>query len=537
MAKVLVDFIASSGSLENKAIFLEILHSNSIFRGYESLYQQFIAKESSLTFPSFTVDRWVEILMDEWPNKAGVIAELLEKATFENKLAIANTLSLSKDSKISEVGNHLCMALKASSFTEAVPHFNALIELFPNFNSTNITNIFGCLFVTFCDSRETRKEDPAFTRRLVFNGMKGVFVHGDLMMGVYDEHDDLSPYFLAYDMNTQKMVWGIPLRSISLEDSSLNTSATSMSQDNYSLKRVGESIFLQVVGEKKLPFIHPEIGKFESFLEVPEFYEDVDNLHMSPNGLIYQVVEKEGVRTLIGGRSIDKQWQLSFSSQTPEGSFLPLSTHCGFQHSYHLALFGPHKNPFLSHDSVDYLELCDLVLYGPTGDQITIKGCMTATAQDDKLYSIEKDSADEDKCLLNVRTLKDNCEVVSDVETSISLNVKRAFFGKICKNGQVVLFCKDKGGKGVNILPIFVTLDRQEVAYSTHKFSDSATHFVNADSGELWTWSKSSSEIWRVSSVNSELVGCMQSRESKTLVHVDKDNRLYFVNTNGTVGF
>ncbi len=150
---------------------------------------------------------------------------------------------------------------------------------------------------------------------------------------------------------------------------------------------------------------------------------------------------------------------------------------------------------------------------------------MAAKAQDDKLYSIEKDPNDKDRSLLRVRTLKDDNEVISNVEKSISLNVKEASFGKICQNGQVILFA----GWFSNPSPVFVNLNSQEVTYSTHKVPMYATRVINTDSGELWTWDTVSKKIWKVTEDSITLMGTMGGGQDTTFLHVDKDDRLYFM--------
>ena len=515
VAKVLSGFFAGAGSHRNTANFVEIFHSRSL-RLDKFLYQEFLDPKSCSIFLNFVVEQLVTIPIDKWPSKAGVITDLLETVTLESKLVVARALASSKDSTTSEVGNHFLAAQTARSLREAVPHFNALTELLPNFNYTHCEIIFGRPFVGFCHDRSIFKNDPEFTKRLHFNGMRKVFIHGPLMMGVYDTRTTyggkgVPPHLLAYDMNTEKMVWGIPLTPISLEDPSLNISATPMicgvprmGPTDYTLIRVGELISLQFVGEKTLHFIHPETGEFDSVLELPEASTDrYDCLHISPNGFGYQMVHKDQDRILIGGKIIDKRWNSSFEAKTPCGMFRPFSTHCGFQQDF--------KDR--------------LVLFGPTSDRITIEGCMAAKALDNKLYSIEKDPVDEDKCLLKVRTLKVDNEVVSDIEKSVSLNVKEASFGTICQNGQVILFA----GRFSDTSPIFVTLDSQEVTYSPHNFPCYAKYVVNADSGELWTWDELTKNIWKVSSAEITLMGSMESGRGTTLLHADKADRLFFV--------
>jgi hypothetical protein len=510
VAKVLSECFASSDFPKNPANFVEILHSRSS-RPDRYLYQEFLDQGSSSIFLDFAVRQLVDIAMDRWPNKADIITDLLAIATPERKLAAAKDLSLSKDPITSKIGNHLLAGLTLSSLTDVIPHFNALIDLLPNFNYTDIEIIFGRPFVEFCHDSSIYK-NAKFAKRLNFNDMRKVFIHGSLMMGVFTTHGNtgMPPYLLAYDMNTEKMVWGIPLTPRSLEAPSLNTSVTPttfgiprIGPAGYFLEKMGELLFLHFAGENKLHFIHPETGNFDFTLELPGASTDSDDLHISPKGFAYQIVHKDKDRILIGGRIIDKRWNSSFETKTPSGLFRPFSTHCGFQKDFE--------------DS--------LVLFGPTGGQVTIEDCMAAEAQDDKLYSVEKDPGDNNKCLLKIRTLKDDEEVFSGVEKSIPLNLKDVYFGKVCQNGQLVLF----SGRFSDISPIFVDLHTQKVTYSQHKFPFNAKHIINADSGELWTWDQESHKIWKVSSTTITLMGSMESDRGTTFLHVDKADHLYFV--------
>lgn len=510
VAKVLNQFFAESGSLINAPNFIEILHYR-VSRINKPLYQEFLDSKSYLIFLNFAVGQLQSISMDKWPSKADIIIDLLETVTVESKLAIAKALASSKDHITSEVGKHLLAALIARSFRETIPHFNSLVELLPNFNHTNAEIIFGHPFIEFCHDRSFNQKNPdsEFKRELHFNGMRKVFIQDSLMIGVY-KASRMLPYLLAYDMNTEKLVWGIPLTPISLEDLSLNKNATSMAfgksrneSIEYTLKKVGENLCLQFIGEKKVYFIDSKTGEFNFTLELPEVFKDThDSLHISPKGFAYQILNQDQI--LIGGEIVDKKWKTSFIYKNVSGELCPFSTHYGFQQDFE----------------------DKLVLFGPTGDQVTIQNCITAKAQDDKLYLIEKDPIHKDKCLLTIRTLKINKEVVSNIEKSISLNVKDAYFGELCQNGQLVLFSDDFS----NISTIFVDLNSQKVIYSQHKFPSSyGEHFINTESGEIWTWDEFSKKIWKVSSENITLMGSMACSRGTTLLHADKLDRLYFI--------
>jgi hypothetical protein len=519
VAKVLSKFFAQEFNPViaqiNSANFVEILHYRSS-RIDQPLYHEFLDRNSCFAFLNFVIEQLQCIPMDKWPSKSEIITDLLEMVTSEGKLIVAKALASSEDSKTAEVGNHLSSALKATSLREAIPHFNALMELLPNFNDTHVEIIFGRPFIKFRHDKSIFKNDPDFTRRLYFNDMRKVFIHDSLMIGVYDTRTTFGgkgvpPHLLAYDMNTEKMVWGSALTPIQLKDPSLNTSGTSMTfglprmgPAGHRLKRVGEYISLQFIGEKKVHFIHPETGEIKSTLELPEIYNDTyDCLHISPDGFAYQMVHKDQDRVLIGGNIINGQWSLSFETKTPGGRFCSFSTHCGF--------FEDFEN--------------QLILFGPTGSNVTIENCLAAEARGDKIYLIEKDPACKDKCFLTIRTLKVDHGVVSDVEEKIQLDIKEADFGNLCQNGQWILFSESYSNKS----PIFVDLHSKKVTYSKHKIPSYGEKIINTESGELWTWDQITKNIWKVSPNDVTLMGVLESGRGTTLLHVDKGDHLYFV--------
>src|SRR5262249_28283249 len=149
----------------------------------------------------------------QWSGKGAMITDLFENISATEKVVFAERLAASTDSATAAIGSHFHAALRASSLKQAMPHFYALKELLPNFNYTNVEIIFDRPFVEFC--RENNY-CPQFTKQLQFNGKRNeVFVHGSLMIGVYASGINYSgqqvpPYLLAYDMNTEKMIWGIP---------------------------------------------------------------------------------------------------------------------------------------------------------------------------------------------------------------------------------------------------------------------------------------------------------------------------------------
>ncbi len=517
VAKLLSHFINNSGFLKNPINFIEIMHYRKN-RLSAFLYQKVLDQQAYPIFLNFSVEQLSSIPIERWPHKIPILINLFETFNFDSKLTMAKVLASSQDEKTAKIGHHVGAALSAASIRETILHFNSLVELIPHLNETHFRVIFECPWLEFCyDNSIDYKKDPDFTKRLHFNKLRKVFVEQGLMIGIYETRvtsngHEILPYLLAYDLKTEQLVWEVPLNKTFLNAPSSRTKVTFQKQDcsekssnDYRLKRVGKNLSIQFSQEKELYLIDPKTGNLQSSMELPGILNDTyDFLHITPEGFAYQLNKIKQGYQLIGGKIVDHQWSSLFESDNPHGFFRPLSTHCGFQH--------PDKD--------------ELILFGPTGHSVTISGCRRAKAQQDKLYSIEKDPSDQDKCLLTIRTLKIDHEVVSPIENSIQLEVKNAAFGDFCQNGQLILFV----GDWLALLPVFIDLKSQQVTYSPHQFPDHAKRLINTDSGELWTWDQLSNNVWKVSATAITEMGVLESGRGTTLLHVDTEDHLYFVN-------
>lgn len=485
VAEVLSRFMKGTGSHINTINLMEIF----LYRKYrvETLfYRKFLDRESHSIFINFAIDRLQNIPVEQWPNKTIILTEILETESAANRMTIAKILISSEDFKTAEIGKHLLAALEADSLKSAVLHLYALEKLLPHFNDTHAEKLFNYPFIKFCKDASLFDDDPECVKRLQFNRMKKVFVHGSLMIGVYE---DAAPYLLAFDMNTEKIVWGNRLKA-----------------KDYHLQRIGRFISLRSADKETVHFFRLDTGEVECIVKLPfDFKDSFDSLHISTEGFVYQMINKGQDRFLIGGKIIDKEWNPTFELRTPMGIFHPLSGHCGFR-----------------------LFESQLVLFGPTGDSITLRNCMAAEAQGDKLYSVEKDIDNEGRCLLRIRTLKTGKEVVSGVEKTVSFYAKNASFGNFCKNGLLILF----SGYYSKSSPIFIDLNSDEVTYSEYVFSSEIKPVVNNDTGEFWTWDPVSGKIHKVSSTAVTEMGTVEYDPSMIPVYSDKKGFLYFVDMN-----
>lgn len=515
VSKVLNQFIKNDGSLKISSKFVEILLGRGS-RLDAFIYQQFLDAEALPIFLNFAVNVLNWVPMHRWKGKGGAITDLLETLSPRSKESLATMLISSDDHETRIVGEHLHAALTATSLTQAIPHFYALKEQIKGFNESHIQIIFGRPFEDFCHDRSIFKTDPNCTKRLHFNGKRRVYVQGTLMMGVFEPRTTFNgkgvpPHLLAYDMITEKMVWGLSLSPEVLDNPALYPSGGSMTYGlprmgpaEYALDRVGQFISLQFKGDKKVSLYNPITGELDSTIETPEASKDpYDELHISSAGIAYQMIKKKGNRTLIGGKIVDNQWNKTFEVETPGGFFKAYSTHCGFENFVRKTL----------------------ILMGPTGDQVAFNDCLNAMGHEDKFYTIEKDPEHKGQCLLNVRTLKFNQEVVSEVEKTIPLNTSHAKFGKFCENGQLILL----NGNNSETSPIFIDFERGEVTYSDHKVPSYGELFINAQTAELWSWDQIKQKIWKVSSSDVQEMGTLNSGRGTSLLHVDDVDCLYFV--------
>jgi hypothetical protein len=229
--------------------FVEIVNFQS--RPNPVLCRQILDKNALSNFMNIVTQVLSDVPIDRWSDNARIITNLLESSTPESRVGIAKLLVSNPDQKTSEVGNHLLSALNATSYTEAIPHLNILSGQLSIFDEYRIPKIFHVPFMKLHSDRI--RTHPSFVRRLGFNVIKKVFVYSSLIIGPYRAGNETNTpdSLLAFDMNTEKLVWGIPLNYTSLTDPSENTHESKKTSngrvlDNrYHLEMMGDRISLQ----------------------------------------------------------------------------------------------------------------------------------------------------------------------------------------------------------------------------------------------------------------------------------------------------
>lgn len=494
VSKLLSQFIESP-NCRNPANLIEIL----CFQGSEEqpIYIGFLNQSCGNIFMNFVVDELERITMQQWPNKPEFITTFLETITPGSRLIVAKRMAQSQDAATATIGHHITAALTAHNYNKAIIHFNALQELLPHFNYYLAIKIFDRPFIeTFLDNF-CHAEFP-FVKTVRMN-VKKLWVFDSLLICVFKKQE-IPPYLFAFDINTKKLVWGIPLVFAPLTNEWQSNYSNLYETENFRLKLRGNHLFLQFHGEKNVQFINAKTGQIDTVFQLPEVPKQPKQLHIDSSEFVYLLAEKDDRNVLIGGRVTEGQWNQSFAVAYPRGRFQPLSTHCG---------------------AFNQIER-ELIIFGPTGAFFTIKNCLAAQAREDKLYVIEVDPNNPNKSLLKVRTLLLDQNVVSPVEKVISLEAEKVSFGELCKNGQWVLFHEQLLRKTL----IFVAMNSGEVIYSYQPPIDSQ-QFIQIETGEVWSWDQASTEIVKVSATHVAVMGRMTGGFSTRILHVDREDQLY----------
>lgn len=458
--------------------------------------------------------------IDTSPIKVIAIRELIETLPLEDKLTVATVAAASKDLTTVRIGELLLAALTSLSLKEALPHLDALAEMSLRFEHNPFRINFGCAFVKFY-SDQIHENLSSCVKELNFKNSKTVFVFGSVMVGIYDpgtctKDKPFPPHLLAYDMITEKIIWGIPLTSTPPDDPSLYFKGSSMLFNgshsilfreekktvDYKVNKVGEFLSVSFENEKNVRIINPKTGELEFTFQLPEKAKIDPFHHISQEGFVYQIKSEssgEG-RTLTAGTIAAKEWHPLFKITTPlDGKFISLSTHCGFIGT----------------------NFTDLALFGPTGEHVIIQNCMSAKAFGNKLYTIERDCEQKDYCLLAIRTLKIEGGVVSDAEKKIIIYNKKAFVAGICETGEVILISGSDS-------PIFVDLNSKKVTYSEQKLSAYSTYAIDTQSGEFWGWGRELGDhIWKITAAGATLMGSMSYHRGINFLYA-KEGKLYF---------
>lgn len=330
------------------------------------------------------------------------------------------------------------------------------------------------------EHRDRIYKDPKRTSRLNFNQVRKVFIHDNLMMGMYWKHPVTT--LLAFDKTSGRLRWSIPLKE---------------KYFHYSLTSIG--LALAYENDPTLYIYNPKNGKKLYEIALPSCPQDRFNkIHITSSGFCYYMAEKKGQRMLYGGQISHGKWETAFVLKTPSGKFSPVGNHICFKQDF--------KNfqIIISQDgSVQELSDCNGLLY-KNGKLFTIK-----SLEKEKKYTIAMQAMEES----GVFKLKGSR---SEFQVDTEFEIKH-----VCDDDTVVIF---KGEK-----PCFIDIANKKLIEVKHKVASFGQTFVDAKKTAVWTWDELSKDLWKHTKNGSENIGKLNSGRGTSFLHVDEEDRLYFV--------
>ena len=473
--QVLSDFVGRRGFLKKPHLFVQILIF-SRFRPQKPLFSKALNNEQWQTFLEFAAECLQKTPMHEWPAKKMVIADFLETIDARSRPIVAEQLASSPDEETARIGLHVLDAFRAVQMRDAIVHYYALEKLLPEMSTSHFKEIFGTLFDTLCyDDRD----DPSFVRRLKFDH-KNVFFFENMLIGVQGTGRKI-PHLLAFDKDTEKMIWGMKLEKTT---------------PPFFPWRFGEYLVLQLQKSNEFCFIHAKTGEITARVSLPGQFRPWEDLHLSPEGFCYIRVGDSSDKKLVGGKIVDGSWQPIFERKIQMGALRPLSTHASI------------------YEQIEE----QLTLFASTGASTVFHHCLSFYAKGDKLYLVQRGPNKE--CILSVRTLLNDDRVVSEEVQTVQVAAFEPYIKEVCENGLCVLLGRDDH-------PIFVNLLTSQVVKSPHKIVVYAKCIMNEKTGDLWSWDCLSKKLFKINGDRIDLMGQIHGDETTKLIHIDSNERLF----------
>ncbi len=449
----------------------------------------------------------------DWSDKAEFIIDVLQQYPRETRDCIAKTLGESQDAATQHLGDLLTQAA-LPNFTEALPALRELRQMLPEMRTTDFECLFGHPVVPFCKEGSWGEGDPSFAKRLSFTGSQ-TLVAGSLIIGSYTEKTSFNgktvpPHLLAFDRNTEQLVWGVPLVSFPTPPEPLNrqgrlSNIPSLSPRLYRISSIDQDYCaIRFQGETKVRILSTKDGSTLTEFHCPEAFHSLSSLHVAidPNGLfVYQLVQsKNSGWHLIGGRVKKGKFDTCFDVPVPSGLLMPLGIHCAVRS--------------LKNGSND------LMVVSPSGHQVMLNQADSAVAYKNQLYRLENANSDAAETLLRVHDLS---KIDLPITSTLAIKDSGLRIKAVCENGILVLLASDG--------PIFVDLVSSQITYGakTSLIGYEKMH-VDPVSADVWVYDEVSNEVWKFSGTEKRLMGKIPGAGRGTsLLHTDDKGTLLFV--------
>lgn len=482
------------------------------------LFEQVLSKDATRVFIEIALIYFKRNSSEEYSRED--LFHLFSICNRPYQVYLSENLAASHDFTTKEIGQLIFSLLNSPSLNAAIPTYYRLKHYFPKLEEMNLNFPFKHFLHSLYPYG--RKNVPSFLKKI--KHMQHPIFYQSLLIGII--RDDDPSYLTAYDFHKDRLIWGFPLVADHLENPLLDERILVSNQRVPELNSLvyareqSETLCIAFKNHPRIYLIDKETGginiKRSYDLQASNhelFYSLSDlssRLHVSSEGTVYHLADgKIGIAPSLFIGDIFSKHSLEIKN-IPWVEPLPLSSHYGS------------LNPDPRERS--------LCIVSPTGHHVVIPECLSVQAKGNRLFTIEQfpedrierpDSVEKTRHVLNVRTLLNNQNVVSEIEQSIFFFAKQPSIAKICSNGQVVLF-QDKRDESRFI---FINLQDQTILFRKELKRAWIKKSYVTESGDIW--STNHEKLWRTSSQKFEEIDTMGVEVRLDPLHQDQEGNLY----------
>lgn len=430
---------------------------------------------------------FIELLcINMWPYKDRMTIRLFQIA--ENKQEFAEALINANycDELVRRVSIDIIQALKAKTYADSIPYFQEIRTLLPLMDNSDFECLFKRPFPAFI-KKPKEGVAPLPTMQLNFNTHHAIMKHGSLLIGVYrQESGDRTSYLLAYDIKTQKMVWGQEIPEGSYVDGQMQKQLIC-----HQMSPLG--IIQLLSNDKNVNILDPATGKLKLSFTLPEDPRNPNSrlfakIKITPSGFCYF----PGIDTLYGAKINEGKWEQSFAIKKTFGNHS--SSFGGNFALFHCM----HERTLVDTNGIKYAVADDTELQEKNG-KLYVRENNTLSVWANVESYIQKQSA--------IKTVNLPCRTILKAVTNDEMCILESYIGSDY---------------------FFVDIDAKEVTKVPRKTLLTEERYIDPKTNAIWVWDAITKDLWRLTKTECIKMGTLEASERTQFVHAEGE-KLYFV--------
>lgn len=366
-----------------------------------------------------------------------------------------------REEKIASALNAIFLDL---NYTNTLQLRYELKSLLPDWNDEMLMKVCQAPLPTITFTEQDGYIKTDFRPNYNFLLQDRFFIYPEKGINYFNTPEDrrVPEHLLAFDRKYKKVVWGQPLTN------------------HYELVHAGHHIAYLRDQEDTVQYISISTGKIEDKFRLPHPYHSYkDKFYVDPSENAFFISENQP-DTLYRRTVQNPVWNAFKFNKKLSSRFKPLSTHAGLW------------------EGVQTLHVI-----GPTGAPVKFENCIDAYANGNRLFLTQKDPSNRKQCILSIRNLQKEGEVVSEPNLELPIQADHLLFGKLCENGELVLL---DGFHGYKKTPLFVNLSTKTVVRGEeHLIHPRYNYFIDEKRGEVWIHGQK--KLRKISSTSNQVMG------------------------------